>query len=53
MRSNNPNKVRISVTVDPEILKQAREKIGMVPLSRYIQALLTQDLRGNNGRIGS
>jgi hypothetical protein len=44
MRSNRPNKVRISVTVDPVVLEQVREKIGMVPLSKYIQALLKQEL---------
>jgi len=50
MRSDTPNKVRISVTVDPGTLEQTRKKIGMIPLSRHIQGLLTQDLEGGAGK---
>lgn len=41
-RKNNKNKVRISLTIDPEIVQIIDKKRGMVPRSAYISNVLDE-----------
>lgn len=43
-------KTPVSVTIDTNVLEETRKAIGLIPLSRHVEALLKQDLEAKGAR---